>query len=171
MPTSNLDLIFEKWKASLKNKPRNAEFVSANFDELFDEFNSNGVSFEEAHEYLQVAIKIHLPPPGLAKQWWKTSKHDPRFSDMSEKEFIDGWHKDISDKATNSFYNIYPIPKEHDEEPKIYGDNKISEKEYKLLRDHASKFKPVDLKSLDTESSELLTEEELLDLVRNHKDE
>lgn len=149
MATANLDLIYERWKASLREKDRSREFVSANFDELFDAFNSAGATFEEAHAYLQQAIKVHLPSPGLAKATWKMVKNNPTNSEMTEKEFIDGWSKDISDKATNSFYHVYPLPEEHDNdgEPKIYGS--MSAKEYKLQRKHADSYPILDTEELE----------------------
>jgi len=149
MPTANLDLIYEKWKASLREKDRSREFVSANFDELFDAFNSAGATFEEAHAYLQQAIKVHLPAPGLAKATWKMVKNNPVNSEMTEKEFIDGWHKDIGDKATNSFYHVYPLPedKDDDKEPKVYGS--MSAKEYKLQRRHAESYPILNTEELE----------------------
>jgi hypothetical protein len=148
MPTANLDLIYEKWKASLAGKDRSKDHVSSNFDELFDAFNSAGATFEEAHSYLSQAIKVHLPSPGLAKSFWKTVKNKPNYAESNEKEFIDGWNKDIADKATNSFYNIYPLPEDKDEdpEPKIYGN--MSAKEYKLQRRHADSYPILDTEEL-----------------------
>ena len=149
MPTANLDLIYEKWKASLREKDRSREFVSANFDELFDAFNSAGATFEEAHAYLQQATKVHLPTLGLAKATWKMVKGNPANSEMTEKEFIDGWHKDIGDKAVNSFYHVYALPedKDDDPEPKVYGS--MSSKEYKLQRRHAESYPILNTEELE----------------------
>jgi len=149
MPTPKLDLIFEKWKASLQEKNRKRDGVTSNFDELFDEFNSASATFEEVHAYLQPAIKVHLPAPGLARAQWKLMKNQPVNSEMSEKEWIEGWHKDIADKATNSFYHVYPLPEEKDEdkEPKVYGS--MSAKEYKLQRRHADSYPVLDIESLE----------------------
>jgi hypothetical protein len=149
MPTSNLDLVYERWKASLREKDRSREFVSANFDELFDALNSAGAPFEEAHPYLSQAIKVHLPSPGLARTTWKMVKNSPGNAETTEKEFIDGWNKDISDKATNSFYHVYPLPedKDVDSEPKVYGS--MSAKEYKLQRRHADSYPILDTEELE----------------------
>jgi hypothetical protein len=149
MPTPNLDLIFEKWRASLREKDRSREFVSSNFDELFDAFNSAGATFEEAHSYLQQAVKVHLPSPGLAKTQWKLLKNAPAHADKTEKEFIDGWHQDITDRATNSFYHVYPLPedKDDDNEPKVYGS--MSAKEYKLQRRNADSYPILDTEELE----------------------
>ena len=150
MPTANLDLIYERWKASLQEKDRTRNFVSSNFDELFDAFNSAGATFEEAHSYLPQAIKVHLPSPGVAKATWKMLKNSPNNAESSEKEFIDSWHKDISDKATNSFYHVYPLPEEKDDdkEPKVYGN--MSAKEYKLQRKIADSYPILDTEELES---------------------
>jgi hypothetical protein len=149
MSTVNLDLIYEKWKASLREKDRSKDFVSTNFDELFDVLNSAGATFEEAHAFLPQAIKVHLPSPGLAKATWKLVKNNQNNLEVSEKEFIDSWHKDIGDKATNSFYHIYSLPEDKDEdpEPKVYGN--MSVREYKLQRKHAESYPILDTEELE----------------------
>ena len=148
MSTNKLDLVYEKWKSSLHEKPKKMEFVSSNFDELFDELNSAGATFEEAHAYLQPAIKVHLPSAGAARATWKLVKNNPANYDLPEKEFIDRWHKDIADKATNSFYHIYPLPEDdEDKEPKVYGN--MSAKEYKLQRRHADSYPILDIEELE----------------------
>jgi hypothetical protein len=149
MPTPNLDLIYERWKAALQDKPKKRENVGSNFDELFDAFNSAGATFEEAHSYLQQAIKVHLPPPGLAKAQWKVLKNTPAHSDKTEKEFTDLWHQDITNRATNSFFYIYPLPedKDTDNEPKVFGS--MSAKEYKLQRRNADSYPILDTEELE----------------------
>ena len=155
MPTANLDLIYEKWKASLRDKDRSKDAVSINFGELFDAFNTAGATFDEAHSYLAQAIKAHLPSPGLAKNTWKLVKNNPNNAGSSEKEFIDGWHKDIGDKATNSFYGIYSLPEDKDEdpEPKVYGS--MSAREYKLQRKHADSYPILDTEELEKRLQQL----------------
>lgn len=155
MPAANLNLIFEKWKASLQQKNRKREAVSANFDELFDELNSVGATFDEAHAFLQPAIKVHLPTPSLAKVQWKLLKNNPINSEMTEKEFVEGWHKDISDKATNSFYHVFPLPvdKDEDPEPKVYGS--MSAKEYKLQRRNAESYPILNTEELEKRLQQL----------------
>ena len=155
MPTAKLDLIYERWKASLRDKKRSKDYVESNFDELFDEFNRAGATFEEAHAYLPQAINVHLPTPGLAKSIWKTVRNNPNNIGGSEKEFIESWHKDIGDKATNSFFNIYPLPKDADEdpEPKVYGS--MSVKEYRLQRKHADSYPILDTEELEKRLQQL----------------
>jgi hypothetical protein len=149
MPATKLDLIYERWKASLRDKDRSKDFVSSNFDELFDALNSAGASFDEAHAYLAPAIKVHLPTAALAKAIWRVAKNNPGNLGMSEKEFTESWHKDIGDKATNSFYGVYPLVEDKDEdpEPKVYGS--MSAKEYKLQRKHADSYPVLDTEELE----------------------
>lgn len=164
MSTPKLDLIFERWKASLHKKKRSKEFVTSNFDELFDAFNSAAATFEEAHSYLAPAIKVHLPSVGLCKATWKMAKNNPANSEMTEKEFVDSWNKSISDKATNSFYNIFPLPvdKDEDPEPKVYGQ--MSATEYKKQRKNAESYPVLDTEELERRlQSGLCNPEDLLD--------
>ncbi len=149
MSTANLDLIYERWKASLREKDRSKDFVESNFSELFDALNSAGATFDEAHSYLPQAIKVHLPSPGLAKATWKIVKNNPNNIEATEKEFIDSWHKDIGDKATNSFYHIYPLPEDKDEDPEPKVHAKMSAKEYKLQRKHAESYPILDTEELE----------------------
>ncbi|CAM6003889.1 unnamed protein product [Sphagnum balticum] len=170
--SNNFDSIFERWKAALQQKDRSRNSVSPNFDELFDQLLSAGASFDEARTYLQPAIKAHLPAANIARAIWKNAKNNPINAETTEKEFIEGWHKYIADSATTSFYNMFPVPADGDDkEKKIYGDGKITEKEYKLLRDHANKFKPLDLNSLPDPNENLMTEQELLDFIEGKSNE
>jgi hypothetical protein len=96
---SNLDLIFEEWKANLKQRDRSAASVANNFEELFSELKRAGATFDEAHAILPKAIKAHQPTPGLARNIYKTSKSNPKVAGTSEKEFIDQWNEDIAAKG------------------------------------------------------------------------
>lgn len=171
MTANNFDLIFERWKADLKNKDRTIDAVYGNFEELFNDLRVANATFQEAHSYLANAIKAHLPPSSLIKNTYRKIKSSPSMWAVSEKDFTDKWNGDISDFATNAFHDTFPLPKEQEDDggPKVYGNNKITEREYRLLRSHANQFESIDLKSLEVNSSELLTEEELLELVRNNK--
>lgn len=153
-----LQLIFQRWKASLRDRDRSTEHVVGNFDELFDDLAKAGATFEEAHELLPIAIKAHQPSPGLIRSYWKLMKTRRQKFDLSEKEFAEKWCGDIADMATNSFYNSFPVQEPEVEEPVAKGT--ITEKEYKLMRQHANKFKPINLDSLPDPSEELMTDEE-----------
>jgi hypothetical protein len=149
MPANSLDFIYERWKAALRDKDRSSGSVGSNFDELFDALNAAGASFDEAHAMLPQAIKAHQPNAGLAKATWKMVKGNPKNADLSEREFIDQWNKDIADRATNSFYNVYPVPDEGDDdgEPKVFGS--MSAKEYKMQRKHADSYPILDTEELE----------------------
>jgi len=150
-------LIFEKWKASLRDRDRSAEYVTSNFDDLFDELSRAGASHDEAHEFLSAATKAHQPAPGLIRNYWKLQKGKSRAFDLSEKEFAEKWCGDIADQAVNSFNNSFSIDVP---EAQGFAAGKISDKEYKLMRKHADQFKPLDLSSLPDPNEELMTDEE-----------
>ncbi len=146
---SNLDLIYERWRASIRDK-KGSEHINSNFDSLFDELNAAGASFDDAHAILPQAIKAHLPPVAVAKNYWKShAKNDPKNTGLTEKDFIDQWNKDIADRATNSFYNVFPVPTEQDDdgEPKVFGS--MSAKEYKMQRRHADSYPILDTEELE----------------------
>ena len=157
-PPDKLHLIFERWKASLRNKDRSAECVVSNFDELFDDLSKAGATFEEAYDLLPSAIKVHQPLPGLIRSYWKLQKTRSRRFDLSEKEFAEKWCSGIADDATNSFYNSFPMQGQPTSDG--YAAGKISEKEYKLMRQHADQFKPLDLDLLPNTNEDLMTDEE-----------
>lgn len=146
--SNNLNLIFDQWSASLKFKKRDKNNVLNNFDELFESLKRSDASFEEAHVFLAKAIKAHLPPTGLARTIYKNLKKNPSF-DKTEKEYIELWHKSISDTATTSFFVWFPLPKDKDDdgEPKVFGS--MSEKEYRTQRSYADSFPTLDTRELE----------------------
>lgn len=149
MTTDNkVDLIFEKWKASLATKDKGWGAVSSNFDELFDELANIGTTFDEAHAILPAAIKAHQPAPGLVKSMWRTVRSQPKYAGMTEKEYADGWNGEIADKGTNSFYSAFQVPEPPDDdgEPKTHGS--MSAKEYRLQRRHAESYPVLDTEEL-----------------------
>jgi len=162
-----LRLIFERWKASLRDKDRSTEHVVSNFDELFDDLAKAGASFDEAYEMLSAAIKAHQPGPGLIRQYWKITKSRSKTFELSEKEFAEKWCGDIADMATNSFYNSFPMQTQETKSSDGYSAGKISEKEYKLMRKHAAQFKPLDFSTLPDVNEDLMTdEEEILKFIK-----
>lgn len=150
MSNSNLDLIFEEWKANLRHKDRSAASVTPNFEELFEELKKADATFDEAKALLPKAIKAHLPHPSIAKNNYKVSKTNPKFAHMSEKEFIEQWNQDIGDKGTSAFFDIFPRPKvdpDDDGEPKVYGQ--MSAKEYRAQRRYADSFPRLNTEALE----------------------
>jgi hypothetical protein len=140
--SNTMNLIFDEWKASLKSRDRSAGAVESNFEILFQDLKNAGFTSEEAYTLLSKAAKAHFPPPAIAKNVYKSLKHLANVSMYSEKEYIDQWHKDITDKCTSAFFGIYPLKKiadaDDDGEPKVYGN--MSAKEYKLQRKYAEQF-------------------------------
>lgn len=151
MNQSNLDLVFDEWKASLKERDRSAGAVSGNFEALFDELKKSNATFEEAQAYLLRAVKAHQPTPGLAKSIYRTTaKTNAKTAAYSEKEFIDKWNQDIHDAGTNAFFDIFPRAKvdpDDDGEPKVYGH--MSAKEYRAQRKYADSFPRLNTEALE----------------------
>lgn len=150
MSNPNLELIFDEWKANLKNRDRSGPAVAGNFDELFHELKKANATFEEAHAILPKAIKAHLPPIGLAKNIYKNGKTNPKVACYSEKEFIDQWNQDINDKGTAAFFDNFPRAKtdpDDDGEPKVYGQ--MSAKEYRAQRRYADSFPILNTEALE----------------------
>lgn len=151
MSKSNLDLLFEEWKSSLKERDRSAPAVSSNFEALFEELKKAGATFEEAQEYLPKAIKAHQPAPGLARSIYRTTaKTNAKTAAYTEKEFVDKWNQDIHDAGTNVFFEFFPRAKvdpDDDGEPKVYGQ--MSAKEYRLQRKYADSFPRLNTEALE----------------------
>lgn len=157
---SNLDLIFERWKAALTTKNRSHEFINSNFDELWDALKSANATLDQARAFLPLAIKAHQPSSSTAKYTWNNVKRDPKFAGITESEFTADWNKDIADRATNSLYVFFPIPETPDDdgEPKVY--SKMSAREYALQRAHADSFEMIDMEEVT--ENDVLSEEEML---------
>jgi hypothetical protein len=149
MKKNKIHQIFEQWSASLRERDRSKDAVSANFDDLFQSFKDNGFSAEEAYEYIPHATKSHLPSDAIARNTYKKLKN---VVDKNEKEFIDEWKKGIHDKAVNSYYGVFPLEEVEKQEEKRYGS--MSEKEYKAYRKYAESFPILDTRNLEKEMEE-----------------
>jgi hypothetical protein len=152
-----LQLVFERWKASLRNRNKSTEHVVSNFDELFDDLSKEGATFDEAHAILPTAIKAHQPAPSVIRSYWKLTKSRTKNFDTPEKEFAEKWCGDIADMATNAFYNSFPI---QTQPSTVLPTSKIDDKEYKLMRRHADSFKPIDWATIPDVNEDLMTDEE-----------
>jgi hypothetical protein len=171
LPPDKYQLIFERWKASLRDRDRSTEHVVSNFDELFDNLLRAGASFEEAYEILPTAIKAHQPAPGLIRSFWSLQKSRNKKFNLSEKEFTEKWCGDIADMGKNSFFNYFPMAIATPPDDKEYTAGKISEREYRLMRQHADQFRPLDLNLLPNPSEDLLFDEaEILKLFGKRGD-
>jgi len=146
----NASLILEKWVASLPSRDRSNKQVPGNMDELFEKLYKADVPFEVAHEeVLPKAIKAHLPPPAVARAVYKRCKDH---TEHTEKEFIDGWHNNIKDAATESFYSFYKI-KAEDETPKRYGG--LTLKEHRQQQRYVESFETVNVSEIEAKIKEL----------------
>ena len=55
------ELIFDRWKADLKEMDRSRANVANNFELLFVTMDDSKISFEIAHQILGKAIQAHYP--------------------------------------------------------------------------------------------------------------
>lgn len=167
--SSNLELVFERWRASLQSKSKKRSDVGPNFDELFDTLKRAGASLEDARKLLPDAIKAHQPTSSTAKFAYNNAKRDPRYAGITQNEFAADWNKDIADRATASMYIFFPIPEggDDDGEPKLY--EKMSAREYALQQAHADSFEMLDVEEV-RKQNEYLSEEEMLRVLEG-KDE
>lgn len=132
-------LIFDKWKAELKEMDRSRANVDNNFDTLFSNLKQSKVSFDTAHAILSKAIVAHYPNQSVIDNVYKRVK----ISGKPKQEFADEWKENIASSGKRTFYSIYPIDGvEEDEGEKKYGS--MSAKEYRLQRKHADSFPQLD---------------------------
>lgn len=125
-------------------RDRSKDAVQGNFEELFNSLKSEGLTLEAAYEYLPKAIKAHSPPVGLIKNTYK--KHRAKLT-MPEKEFEESWLKNIADKASAAFFEVFPVEvKVEETDPIIYGS--MTAKEYKAQRKHADQYPILDIEEM-----------------------
>lgn len=147
---SRYDLLFEQWKASLAGRDRRTPAIQGNFEELFEILKNEGLELEGAYEYLPKAVKAHSPSQSLVKNMFKKLKSGPGFKWANEREFEEEWIKDITEKGSTAFFNIFPIKTkktEEEEMPVIYGS--MTAKEYKMQREYADSFPVMDTTELE----------------------
>ena len=138
-------LLFEKWRAELADKDRTVKNLTDNFDDLFYEFDRHGISFEVAHEYLDLAIAAHLPNKKILKYTYNNTN---KGFGQSIEEFHEGWKDKIRTDATNVFYARFPIEaKKKKEEANL--PSGMSKDEYLRQRRYANSFPQLDLSKLD----------------------
>lgn len=166
--SNTAQLIFDKWKASLKNRDRSKHSMPQNFDELFSDLKRAGVSFDEAHDMLVLAIKAHLPSSHVRRETYKKFKDHLK---MSEKEFSAEWDESINSAATDAFFANYPlkIDEDDDGEPKVYGN--MSVKEYRLQRKYADSFPTLNTDELEKQLHERRTLVDDLESVLGETDD
>jgi len=141
-------LIMERWIAELHTKDRTAGNIANNFDELFSEWYHAGISFEDAYNLVEEALKAHYPSASIARRTFKLKKQEWHL-DKSEKEFIDDWNKGIRDTGLQVFYNYFQIDGETPSQPqekKTYGS--MSTGEYLKQRKYMDSIPTLDVDSL-----------------------
>jgi len=158
------NLIFDKWKAELKEMDRTRANVDGNFDILFSNLKNSKVSFDTALEILPKAITAHYPTDFVVDFVYKKTKGFGK----SKQEYADEWKENISGSAKRMFYSLYDIDgaAKNDGEDKKYGS--MSAAEYRKQRQHIDsvpeldwtkiKFEPMtidDLKEMESLSANL----------------
>jgi hypothetical protein len=138
--------ILEQWIAHLRtNKDKSYKSVRSNFDELFGDFKSAGVSEKEAKEYNELAIKAHFPKIALARHLYYSKPGIKGLHD-SPDAFYKEWCDSIRSEAMASFFDYYPIIVEKKEKTNVGG---MSRKEYNLQRAYAESFPVLDTTHLE----------------------
>lgn len=134
------ELIFDRWKADLKEMDRSREKVPGNFELLFNTLSESKISFEYAHIILDKAIKAHYPPTGAVDNTYRRLK--PMLNGKTRQEFLDEWKDNIADAAKRSFYGLYSIDGAAASEEKKYGS--MSAAVYRKERAHAETYPILD---------------------------
>jgi hypothetical protein len=127
------DLIFDRWKADLKEMDRSRANVENNFELLFITLDESKVSFEIAHQILAKAIKAHYPPQVAVDNTYRRLK--PMLGGKTKQEFLAEWQENISAAAKRAFYGLYSIEGAAEQEDKKFGS--MSASEYKKQRKYA----------------------------------
>lgn len=140
------DKLFEIWRASLADRPKHKDSLYANFSDLFFEMNRHFIPHDTAYEYIKPAVSKHLPDKFIVSRTYKNSQSN-KF--QSEAEFFEGWKQLILDKATQAFYDVYPLELKEEEKEKIQLPKGMSKREYVLQRQHAKSFPLLDLSAIE----------------------
>ncbi|NJO53398.1 MAG: hypothetical protein HC840_32815 [Leptolyngbyaceae cyanobacterium RM2_2_4] len=103
---SRAQVIFRKWRDLLASRDRTFDNVYDNFADLWYDMYKASVSHETAYTFLDEASAVHLPTREQIKRTY-TYKKSALYK--SEKEFMDSWIAGIKAKATEAFYEYYPL--------------------------------------------------------------
>lgn len=168
---NTFDLIFQRWKAALSKKSKKRDDVDGNFDEIFEELKRAGAALEDAQKLLPEIVKAHLPNQVVAKFTWNAVRKDPKFSGITEHQYVQDWNQDINNQAVNSMFTFFPIVEGSDDDgtPKVYGGGKVSVKEYMLSQRHAETFEMIGSDDLTDTSGSFVSEEEMLRVLEGKK--
>lgn len=134
------ELIFDRWKADLKEMDRSRHKVEGNFELLFVTLDESKISFETAHQILDKAIKAHYPSQSVVDRTYRRLK--PVVS-KSKDEFHEEWKDNISAAAKRAFYGLFNIDGAAEkQEDKEYGS--MSASEYRKQRKYADSYPTLD---------------------------
>lgn len=160
------DLIFDRWKAELKNMDRSKANVFNNFELLFVTLDDSKISFEVAHRVLHKAIEAHYPSKTVVDNTYRRLK--PVLNGESKPEFAEKWKENIAAAAKQAFYGLYSIDGAVNQEDKKYGS--MSSSEYRKQRKYAEahpildwqliKLEPIMPEDLDVDLSDLEASDE-----------
>jgi hypothetical protein len=154
------NLIFDKWKAELKELDRSRANVESNFDSLFTNLKASKISFDTAYAILSKAITAHYPNQSVIDNVYRRVK----ISGKPKQEFADEWKENIAAGAKRIFYSLYDIDGETKEEKKEYGS--MSAREYRLQRKHAESFPLIDWEKIEIKPMSVDDIKELENLVK-----
>lgn len=134
------DLIFDRWKAELKEMDRSRANVYNNFELLFVTLDDSKVSFEVAHQILSKAIEAHYPSKSVVDNVYRRLK--PMLNGKTKQEYEAEWRENISAAGKRAFYDLYNIDGASEQEDKKFGS--MSSAEYKKQRKYADSYPVLD---------------------------
>lgn len=141
------ELIFDRWKAELKEMDRSRAHVFNNFELLFVTLDDSKISFEVAHKILPKAIEAHYPSKSVVDNTYRRLK--PMLNGKNKQEFEEEWRENISSSAKRAFYGLYNIDGAAEQEDKKFGS--MSASEYKKQRKYAEAYPVLDWQAIKIE--------------------
>lgn len=159
--------IFNRWKASLVDRPRDHGHLSENFDDLFFDLHRLQLPYEMAYDYLERAYGAHFPSNKTIKWQYKRSAWA---KNHTEEEFAKQWRDYIKDKAVNVFHSYFEIPFTDGKSTQQVKAEKAKAKKASWIREYMENFTPVNLKALRAkrkEVEEMIKRESDEDLLEN----
>lgn len=167
------NLIFDKWKADLKEMDRSKASVEGNFDMLFSKLKDSKVEFDVAHNILSKAITAHYPNQAVIDNVYKRIKI---IIGTSKQEFAEDWKENIAAGAKRVFYSLYEIDGEakdkdddDDGEPKQYGS--MSASEYRKQRAHIESYPLLDWTKIKLEPMSIEDLQEMENMANSMEDD
>lgn len=144
--------IFNRWKASLIDRPKSQDHLTENFDDLFFDLHRLQLPYDAAYEYLERAYGAHYPSNKTIKWQYKKS---PWAKDQSEEDFGKQWKEYIKDKATSAFHGYFEIPLADGKTTQQAKAEKAKAKKSLWIREYMENFTPVDLEALRKKREEV----------------